>query len=151
MKRTNSVDDILLYAIKSEKETADFYLRLSSKARNTKIKRVFEQYAREEFAHISKLTRVRDNGPIENMKKQVSDFKISDYSIDLTPASNLSYSDELVLGMRKVRATLKLYFQLASNSNDNETRETLKSLTCQEEEHKRGFEIEYNESLLLNC
>lgn len=148
MKNSNSVDDILLYAIKSEKETAEFYLRLSTRARNLKTKRIFEQYAREEFTHVVRLTKVRDRKPYENMEEQLSDFKLSNYVLDLKPDSNLSYSGELALAMRKVLATFRLYFDLASRANDNETQSVLQALAEDEAKHKLGFEIEYNESLL---
>lgn len=149
MNDDNSVDEILLYAIRSEQETAYFYLRLSHKARNAKVKRIFEQYAREVFAHIVRLTRVRENGPTENVLNKLSGFKLSDYVIDLSPASNLTYSEELVLAMRKIRATFKLYFDLASKANDQDTHALLVTLAQEETKHKLGFEVEYNESLLV--
>lgn len=151
MKKDNSVDEILQYAIRSEQETADFYLRLSNKARNLKVRHVFEQYAREEFAHVVRLTRVRENGPVENRMIPVTDFNISDYTVDLKSSSDLTYTNDLVLAMRKSRATFRLFFDLASKTNDIETSNIFKALAQDEAKHKLGFETEYNESLLVSC
>ena len=149
MKNASSIDEILLYAIKSEKETADFYLHLSNIARNSKIRQTFELYARDEFAHISKLTRVRENGPVENISEKLQDFKLSDYTIQIDTSAKRSYSEELVLAMRKLRASSRLFCDLASRAYDQETSKILKILAEEESKQKLGVEIEYNDSLLL--
>ncbi|MFH1120987.1 MAG: ferritin family protein [Bacteroidota bacterium] len=151
MNRFNSVDEILHFAIRSAQETADFFTRLSKQARNTRMKRVFEQYAREEFAYMVRLTRVREIGPLEITEEQMKELRLSDYIIDLKSARDLQYSEALVMAMRKVRAAFKLYLDLASKTPNDEIQSVFRSLANEEAKHKRGFEIEYNESLLLCC
>lgn len=149
MNRFNSVDEILHFAIRSAQETADFFIRLSKQARNSRMKRVFEQYAREEFAYMVRLTRVREIGPLEISEEQIEELKVSDYVIDLKSAKDLQYSDALIMAMRKVRAAFKLYLDLASKTPNDEIQSVFRSLANEEAKHKVGFEIEYNESLLL--
>ncbi|PKP03721.1 MAG: hypothetical protein CVU14_01535 [Bacteroidetes bacterium HGW-Bacteroidetes-9] len=149
MKSFKSVDDILHFAIRSAKETADFFTRLSQQARNAKMKRIFEQYAREEYAYMVKLSRVREIGPLDLTKEQMKEIKVSEYEIDLQNAVDLKYSEALVMAMRKVTASFRLYLELASKTPNNEIQSIFKLLADEEAKHKRGFEIEYNESLLL--
>lgn len=151
MNKFNSVDDILHFAIRSAQETADFFIRLSKQARNSKMKRVFETYAREEFAYMVRLTRVREIGPLEITQEQMEDLKLSDYVIDLRKDKELKYSEALIMAMRKVRAAFRLYHDLASKTPNSEIQTVFRSLAEAEVKHKRGFEIEYNESLLLCC
>lgn len=149
MKTFSSVDEILHFAIKSAKETADFFIRLSKQARNSKVKRVFERYAREEFAHMVHLMKVREIGPMELTKEQMDDLRISDYTLDLRETKDLVYTEALVMAMRKVRVAFKLYLDLAAKTPNDEIQTVLKNLANTEARHKRGFEIEYNEALLL--
>lgn len=149
MKTFKSVDEILHFAVRSAQETAHFFTRLSKQARNARLQREFEKYAREEFAYMVKLSKVREIAPLGITSKQMKDLNVSDYQIDLNNTRELKYSEALVIAMRKAGASLKLYHDLASRTPNDEIKSVFKSLANDEAKHKRRFEIEYNESILL--
>ncbi|MBK6966944.1 MAG: ferritin family protein [Bacteroidales bacterium] len=149
MKTFKSVDEILHFAVSSAQETAHFFTSLSKQARNARLKQEFEKYAREEFAYMVRLAKVREIAPLGISGKQLKDLVISDYQIDLNTARELKYSEALVMAMRKVRASLKLYLDIASRTPNDEIQSVFRSLANEEAKHKRRFEIEYNESILL--
>lgn len=149
MKTFKSVDEIMHFAVGSALETAQFFTRLSKQARNARIKREFEKYAREEFAYIVKLTKVREIAPLGITTKQMKDLNISDYHIDLNQTKELKYSEALVIAMRKAKAAFQLYQDIASRTPNGEIKSVFRSLANDEAKHNRRFEIEYNESILL--
>ncbi|MHC1775558.1 MAG: ferritin family protein [Lentimicrobium sp.] len=149
MKTFKSVDEILHFAVRSAQETAHFFTRLSKQARNAKLKQEFEKYAREEFAYMVRLTKVREIAPLGISNQQLKDLVVSDYHIDLNSTRELKYSDALVMAMRKARASLKFYLDIASRTPNDEIQSVFRSLANEEAKHKRRFEIEYNESILL--
>lgn len=99
-------------------------------------------------SYMVRLTKVREIAPLGISNQQLKDLVVSDYHIDLNSNRELKYSEALVMAMRKVRASLKLYLDLASAPND-EIQSVFRSLANEEAKHKRRFEIEYNESILL--
>lgn len=149
MKTFNTFDEILHFAIASTQETANFFSGLSKQARNAKMKKVFEQYSRDEFTNMVRLSRVREIGPLGITSEQMNNLYVHDYEISLGNASELKYSEALVVAMRKARASLMLYMDIASKTPNNEIKSVFSRLANEEAKHKRGFEIEYNESLLL--
>jgi len=149
MKTFKSVDEILHFAVRSAQETAHFFTQLSKQARNVRLQREFEKYAREEFAYMVKLSKVREIAPLGITSKQMKDLNVNDYRIELNNPKELKYSEALVVAMRKARASLKLYNDLGSRTPNNEIKSVFKSLADDEAKHKRRFEIEYNESILL--
>ncbi len=149
MKTFRSVDEILHFAVKSAQETAQFFTSLSGQARNAKLKKEFEVYARNEFAFMGKLTKIRDIAPLGITSNQLKDMDISRYQVDLESAKGLKYTDALIMAMRKARATLMFYHDIATRTPNEEIRSVLRKLAENEARQKRQFEIEYNESILL--
>jgi rubrerythrin len=149
MKTFKSVDEILHFAVRSAQETAHFFTSLSKQARNARLKQEFEKYAREEFAYMVRLTKVREIAPLGITSKQMQDLVVSDYQIDLNTSRELKYSEALVMAMRKATASLKFYLDIASKTPNDEIQSVFRSLANEEAKHKRRFEIEYNESILL--
>lgn len=148
MKEFKSVDDILDFAIQLEQDAVDFYKELAANSLTPDMKQVFEQFAREEIGHKARLTEVRDKELYELKKEEVGDMKISDYLVSVKPSPGMSYSDALVLAMKREKAAFRLYMELSDRAPDMEMKDLFLSLAIEESKHKLRFELEYDEHVL---
>lgn len=148
MKSFNTIEEILLFAINSEQESVDFYSRLSAQVNNPEMKQIFRQYAHEEMNHKARLLEIRETGQMEVKTEKVNDLRISDYVVDVMPSPDMSYSDALVLAMKKEKAAFRLYIDLAERANDEDVKAVFLNLAQEESKHKLRFEVEYDQNVL---
>jgi len=149
MKTFTSVDDILNFAIRSARETADYLTLLSTQARSNRVRKIFERFAREEFVSMVRLSRIRELGPMDIPEDQIGNFRIDKYVTEPREASELKYTDALELAMRKVHASFRLYLDLESKTTNAEIKSLLKGLARNEAAHSGVFETEYNNTILV--
>ncbi len=148
MKSFNTIEEILLFAINSEQESVDFYSRLSAQVNNPEMKQIFRQYAHEEMNHKARLLEIRETGQMEVKTEKVNDLRISDYVVDVMPSPDMSYSDALVLAMKKEKAAFRLYLDLAERAKDDDVKAIFLNLAQEESKHKLRFEVEYDQNVL---
>lgn len=148
MKKFNSIDDVLDFAITAEQEAVDFYNQLAINAKTEDMRHVFTSFAQEEIEHKARLTKIKKEGSFKVEPKKIEDLKISDYMVDVKATPDMSYSDALVLAMRKEKAAFKLYYDLAIRAENEPMRDVFLSLAQEESKHKLRFEIEYDEYVL---
>lgn len=148
MKSFNTIEEILLFAINSEQESVDFYSRLSAQVINPEMKQIFRQYAHEEMNHKARLLEIRETGQMEVKAEKVNDLRISDYVVDVLPSPDMSYSDALVLAMKKEKAAFRLYLDLAERAKDEDVKAVFLNLAQEESKHKLRFELEYDQNVL---
>lgn len=149
MKTLNSKDDALHFAMRNAQECANLFNRLAHNARNTRLKRTFSNYAREEFAQVVSLSRLRQTSHDEVPEELFAGIEINGQLNGYHGEDELKYNEILEIAMRKIRLALKLYLEMASRSSDNDLRDVFKSMAVKENTHKLGVEAEYNDSLLL--
>jgi len=150
MKTWGSVEEVLDFAIKGEEEAVKFYTTLAGQASGAAMRRVFEDFAREETGHKQKLLAVKAGKTMKSAGKAVKDMKIADYTVDIEPRPNMDYQDALLLAMKKEKAAFKLYSDLATSTEDQDVKTVLLGLAQEEAKHKLRFEIEYDDSLTEN-
>lgn len=150
MKTWDSVEEVLDFAINGEQEAVEFYTRLAQQAVNAAMRRVFEDFAREETGHKQKLLAVKAGKTLQSAGKIVKDMKIADYTVDIEPNPNIDYQDALLLAMKKEKAAFKLYSDLAAATENQDVKTVLLGLAQEEARHKLRFEIEYDDSLTEN-
>lgn len=148
MKSFNTIEEILLFAINSEQESVDFYSRLSAQVNNPEMKQIFRQYAHEEMNHKARLLEIRETGQMDVKTEKVNDLRISDYVVDVMPSPDMSYSDALVLAMKKEKAAFRLYLDLAERAKDDDVKAVFLNLAQEESKHKLRFEVEYDQNVL---
>jgi rubrerythrin len=148
MKEFKNVDEILDYAIMAEQEAVDFYSNLSAQSKNAQMKTVFLEFAQEEMKHKSRLLGIRESKSFKMTDEKVRDLKISDYIVDVKPSPDMTYSDALVLAMKKEKNAFRLYLLLSEESADIVMKALFLSLAQEESKHKLRFEIEYDEYIL---
>jgi rubrerythrin len=144
-----SVDEVLDFAIEKEEESNSFYMDLAGKVEKPYMKKVFQDFAREELGHKAKLQSMKEGKRLIPSQKKVMDLKIADYLVDITPEPDIDYQQALILAMKKEKAAFKLYNELAGLAEDDELRSSFNALAQEEAKHKLRFEIEYDENVLI--
>jgi rubrerythrin len=148
MKRWESTDDILEFAIGEEEAAARFYEQLAAEAKSPEIRQLLLDIAREEIGHKTKLLKVQRGLSRLFPNEKVSDLKISDYLVEVEPDYGLDYQQALIVAMKKENAAFKLYTDLAGAAQDEELRQIFLALAQEEAKHKLRFELEYDNSIL---
>ena len=148
MKQFGSVDDLLDFAIKEEEGAAAFYSKLASKMDRPWMKKIFEDFAKEELGHKGKLVNIKADGATSLPKDKVLNLKLGDYLVVDEPSDDMDYQQALVLAMKKEKAAFKLYSDLAEVAEDEALRDLLLGLAQEEAKHKLRFEVEYDDQYL---
>jgi rubrerythrin len=148
MKQWESVDEVLDFAIEREQEAHDFYQELSNNADTPWMKNTFEQFAKEEMGHKSKLMRVKEGKDLVSSKESVLDLKIADYLVEIEKTGNLSYQEALIVAMKREKHAFKLYNDLAASVDNDKLKNVFLGLAQEEAKHKLRFELEYDEHIL---
>lgn len=148
MKEFKTINDILDFAIAAEQEAMDFYTSLSLNSANPDMVAVFEQFAREEMGHKSRLLRIKEEGVIDVSEEKITDLKIGDYLVEVHPTPAMSYREALVVAMKKEKAAFKLYTHLAEKVVAAGLKSIFLALAQEESKHKLRFELEYDEYIL---
>jgi rubrerythrin len=144
----NSVDEILDFAIRKEEEAAEMYTDLAGKVDRAHMRRLFEDFAREELGHKEKLLQVKEGKLLLLAEEKVMDLKIAEYLEDVEPSAVGDYAQALTLAMKEEKAAFRMYTELAEAADDENVRTMLLGLAQEEAKHKLRFEIEYDEYVL---
>ncbi len=136
------------FAIKEEEGAAAFYSKLASKMDRPWMKKIFEDFAKEELGHKGKLVHIKDGGAVSLPKEKVLNLKLVDYLVVDEPSDDMDYQQALVLAMKKEKAAFKLYSDLAEVAEDEALRDLLLGLAQEEAKHKLRFEVEYDDQYL---
>lgn len=148
MKKFDTVDDILDFAINEEQMAVDFYSELAENAKTEDMKIVFTEFAEEEIKHKMRLLKIKEEGFYTLEKEVVEDLKISDYIVNVKPTTTMTYEEALILAMKKEKAAFKLYNALAERAPNADLKDIFLGLAQEESKHKLRFEIEYDEFVL---
>ncbi|MBU1014142.1 MAG: ferritin family protein [Bacteroidetes bacterium] len=148
MEEFKSINEILEFAIASEQEAVEFYSNLAEQSKNTEMKAVFNQFAKEEMNHKSRLIKIKDEGSFELKSEKIYDLKIADYLVDVQVSPKMSYQDALIVAMKKEKSAFRLYTNLAAKAPNENLKNIFLSLAQEESKHKLRFEIEYDDYIL---
>ncbi len=148
MKEFQTINDILDFAIEQEQEAVDFYRELAANAATKDMQAVFEEFAHEEIRHKTRLLDIKEKGLYHMEQANVKDLKIAEYLVSVKPSPGMTYSESLVLAMKKEKAAFKLYINLSERAPDAEMKNVFLSLAQEESKHKLRFELEYDEFIL---
>ena len=147
MKEVRSIDEVLEFAIAEEVSANQFYMELAGKMKNPAMAKVFEDFAKEELGHKSKLEAIKQGKTLEPTEK-VADLKLADYLVDVEPQPDMDYQNALILAMKKEKAAYRFYTHLAAAAGEKNLTKTFLRLAQEEAKHKLRLEIEYDEVVL---
>ncbi len=142
-----SADEVLDFAIEKEEEARLFYLEWAEKLESKALSEEFIRFAGEENKHKEKLQRVKSGSIFQPAARQVTDLKIVDYLVDITPTPEMDYQEALIVAMRREKASFKLYNDLAAMAQDDRLRDTFLALAQEEAKHKLRLETEYEKEI----
>lgn len=142
-KKFGSVNEVLDFAIAREVEAYDFYMKLAALAQRPQTVKVIKDLAVEERQHKIRLEAVKA-GEIVLKEEEVGNLDIADYVEDVKPTAGMSYTELLVLAMKKENKSYRLYTDLASIAQNKQVKEMFLRLAQEEAEHKLRFEFEYD-------
>lgn len=145
MKELDSVDEMLDFAIEREEESIQFYNELANRMESPSIRKIFEDFSREENGHKKKLLAIKDHNLLSPSVQKIVDLKISDYMVDVKPSQDIDFQHALILAMEREKSAFRLYSDLAETTDNADLRTTLLMLAQEEARHKLRFEIEYDE------
>ncbi len=150
MKKFESVDDVLAFAISEEEAAHAFYSELAEKVDKAWVKQLLLDFAREELGHKAKLEAFKKGKRLQPAARQIMDLQIGDYLVDVDPSQYevLDYQQALVIAMKKEKAAFKLYSDLAEAAPTEELKNAFLALAQEEAKHKLRFEIEYDDIVL---
>lgn len=147
MGESSPVDEVLEFAIDREIEAHQLYIDLAARTQNPVMRKVFEDFAKEELGHKAKLEAMKKGKTVASAPA-APDLKIADYVVGVEPTPNMDYKDVLILAMKKEKASFRLYTDLAAEVKNEAQSKTFLSLAQEEARHKLRFEIEYDNVVL---
>ncbi len=138
-------NEVLELAISREVDAYHFYMALAERVDSPDMRKVFEDFAREELDHKAKLElEVMKTGqtiPVEQeLPGPSGNYIISNTDLQL----DMDYKDILMLAMEKEEASFRTYVNLIPTIHDQQSREVLLAIAEEEVKHKLRFEIEYD-------
>ena len=147
MKKFNSVDDIIDFAIRNEQDAVDFYSKYADLVKK-EMKDIFLEFAQEEIKHKARLMKIKEEKLFTFSPEKINSLNLSDYTTSGNFTLDLSYQDALILAMLKEKAAFKLYMNLSQKTDVPFLKELFLSLAQEESKHKLRFELEYDEYIL---
>ena len=149
MKEFTNINFILDFAINQEQESVDFYMNLATKVLNKEMKKIFENFAKEEIGHKAKLIKLKEEGLSNSFNNEnIANLKMDEYLVNVKPSPDMTYQDALILAMKKEKYAFKLYTNLADYAKAENLKNIFLMLAQEEAKHKLRFEIEYDEFVL---
>lgn len=144
-----SIDEILEFAIKGEKEAVEFYTTLAKDATQTSLKETFESFVKEEEKHVTLLSDMSGSKEkIDSYKfKKITDLKISDYMAEIEYEKGMPMPEILKVAMKREEKAVKLYTMLGNQTDIEEGKKVFKILVQEEAKHKLALESMYDDYL----
>lgn len=142
-----SFEEIIAFAIEKEKGAAAFYEEAAGQESYAGGKRTFQEFAGEERKHQAILEGfLRGDTKLSDYDlKWIPDMKRSDYMVDVTFQKGMAYADILRLAMKREEASLKLYNELARQTDKEDLIKVFQMLSQEEAKHKLTLETLYDD------
>jgi rubrerythrin len=141
-----SLDEILLFAIRKEQDAFDLYSSFGEKVRDDSARKLLADLARQEAGHRRMLEDALAAGTAASIKgrREVRDLQLSDYMVveTVTPASDPH--QVMLFAMKKEQESCDLYRELLLNFGGTPLGEIFSTLAAEELRHKEILETEYS-------
>ena len=137
--------EIFEFAISREIAAHNFYMALTKVVSDPEMRKVFEEFAKEELEHKEKLElEVLKMGRLLPSEEDLPALS-GDNSIPNTGSLlNMDYKDILLLAIEKEDVSFRTYVDLVPHAADEESKDALLAIAEEEVKHKFRFEFEYD-------
>jgi rubrerythrin len=137
---------ILLDAIDKEVDAYAFYISLSEKVKDSALKTVFQDLAKEETYHRKTLQEYL-NGTRKQLKfDEVKDYHLSDLIEKPKPSMDLKPLEGLQVAIKREEEAMQMYENFAAASIDPDQKKVFEELAKMERGHKVRLEDIYTNS-----
>lgn len=134
---------IMKQAIEAEAEAHEFYLDVAGKISDPAVKKLFADFASEEYEHQKQLEEIKSKEIHGFDFNRVHDFKVSE-TVDLPRLSTkMKPVEAIALAMKKEEEAIKTYIRLANHASDPESQRIYYELAQMEQGHKARMENLY--------
>ena len=132
--------EIIEFAIAGEKEAQEFYTVAAYKIDDPYLKKMFEQFAKDEKGHEKILKGILSKGAINLYFDESTDYKVAE-TVD-TPklTTDMKPADAIALAMKKEEEAMKQYTDLAEACKDPSQKIVFLDLAAMERAHKLKME-----------
>jgi rubrerythrin len=144
----SSVVDVVNFAIEKEEKAMDFYRQCADRARNSGIRKFFQELVQEEQRHRDLLKGLDVDKLGEIKLEKVEDLHISDYLVDVPFKEDLTYQAALTLAMKKEEKAHAFYVSWQNKCLHEKTAKLFEILAQEELRHKQKLETKYDEEIL---
>lgn len=134
--------EILELAIAREEDAYTFFSSMAEQVEDIQIRAVFEDLAREELEHKSKLELeyIKTGNTLPRKKPSEPRLEVVFENPDVT----LTYRNILQLAIDKEDASFKFYVTMIGQTQDAASKDVLMALAEEEVKHKLRFQTAYN-------
>ena len=141
MDTFDSVEDILDFAVLNV-ESFEFYTNIAEEMGKPELKRIFNNFAKEEEIHKKKLIMVKKGIHDLFLDKTITELNKNDYMVPDMIHPHMDKYDAFLLAIKKEKAAHALYMTIANHTHDEKHRNMFISLAQEEAKHKEKFEEE---------
>lgn len=141
-------ENVIAFAAENEKAAFELYETMKDAAKKQSAKVMFGELAAEELKHKRFFEGVTAKNMPDVQLKEVIDLKISDYLVDVEFKPDMEYQDILIMAMKREESAVKLYNDMAAQTENPKLGKLLRFMAQEEAKHKLRLEIEYDENVL---
>ncbi len=144
-----TVDELLDFAISEEEKASEFYAGLADRMDRPWMKKIFNEFSREELGHKAILEGIKKSGDLQPLQEKIPDLKILEgLHVAPEPSNQIDYQQALIIAMQAEKEAYILYTTLAELTQDEKAKSVLYRLAQEEARHKLRFEMEYDEMIM---
>ncbi|MDA8137486.1 MAG: ferritin family protein [Desulfobacteraceae bacterium] len=143
--------EIIDFAIEKEKEAAEFYTSISKKEHFSGKIEMLKEFAAQERKHQKLLEDLKAGKAGSQLKdykfKWITDIKRSNFADEVAFHPGMSYTELLMLAMKREEKALKLYNEMLASAQTDEQKKVFKVLCQEEAKHKLSLETLYDDHM----
>ena len=138
---TPKIEELFTIAVRREMEAYEFYFSAAQRMKDTNVKDIFEQLAKEEMGHYELIEKFR-NDPTSIMKISApsADWKVAESEELPKLTIDMKLKDAIALAMKKEQQAVEFYRALAGSTTDGAVKAMFENLANMELGHKRRLE-----------
>ena len=148
IKDYDSAEAVLSFAVEKEQEAQRFYREWAEKVESPAIADVLRGFAEEEGKHEAYLKEVQGGGKIVPLSAEVTNLRISDYLVDVSPSGEMTYQKALMVAMQREKSSFRLYSKMADTVFASDLKALFLRLAQEEAKHKLRLETIYDDEIL---
>ena len=132
--------EIIEFAIAGEKEAQEFYTLAADKINDPYLKKMFEQFAKDEQGHEKILKGILSKDAINLHFDESTDYKVAETVDKPKLSTDMKPADAIALAMKKEEEAMKQYTDLAAACKDPGQKIVFLDLASMERGHKLKME-----------